>query len=120
MPAGTYYFADFAISGSSILNVTGPATIYVTGTFDVSGTVATASNLPANLKVRISSSSNAKLSGGGTYYMDLYAPNAPVLLSGGSELYGSVVGASLTDSGDAIHYDQSLGGGSGSSVTIVR
>jgi hypothetical protein len=40
----------------------------------------------------------------------IYAPNAPVTLSGNGTIYGSVIGASLLANGNpvAIHYDRNL------------
>jgi hypothetical protein len=121
MPAGTYYFRDFLMSGQSVLNVTGPVTIYVTGVMDISGQVTTAGNLPSNLKIRVTSTSQGKLSGGSSFYCDLYAPLAPLDLSGGTSFYGSIIGASLNFSGNAgIHYDVSLSSGTTNTIALVK
>jgi hypothetical protein len=39
----------------------------------------------------------------------VYAPNAPVSLTGGSHIYGSVVGGTVAESGGThFHYDRRL------------
>ena len=47
---------------------------------------------------------------GSTAYFAIYAPDHPVDLKAGSELYGSIVAASLTSSASAtVHFDAALG-----------
>ena len=42
-------------------------------------------------------------------YADVYAPNSPINLSGGSHFYGALVGSTINNSGGtAIHYDSRL------------
>jgi len=42
--------------------------------------------------------------------MTVYAPNAPVLLEGGADFYGSVLSSSFdSQSSVRVHYDRSLG-----------
>ena len=120
MPAGTYSFHDFTMSGGATLTITGPVTVYVTGKVDLSGSAQTPSSVPANFGVRVASTSNVTLSGGADFYIDLYAPQSAVTISGGAQLSGSVVGATLTQSGGAIHLDQSLMSGSGGSASLVN
>jgi hypothetical protein len=49
------------------------------------------------------------LSGGSNSYGYIYAPNAPCVLSGGGDWYGSIVVSQINDSGGSnIHYDQNL------------
>ena len=59
-------------------------------------------------------SSNAAL------YADIYAPQSNITLSGTGDIYGAVVGKSITMSGTSnIHYDLSLSGSNGA-VSLVE
>jgi Flp pilus assembly protein TadG len=121
MPAGTYCFDNFTMSGSSVLTISGPVTIYVTGAMSLSGSVATAGDLPANIKVRVASTAKVTLSGSSALYADIYAPQAPVHISGSAGIYGSAVGASLDiTGGGGVHFDESLASSQGSSVSLVQ
>ena len=51
--------------------------------------------------------------------MELYAPQSDVKLTGGSNLYGSVVANTLTISASSVHYDASATSGGGG-VTMVQ
>ena len=58
--------------------------------------------LPSNKSVELKGSSS-KVTGG------IYAPHANIILSGGAELFGAIVGNSCTMNGHAqIHYDEAL------------
>lgn len=118
LPAGNYYVQNFSVTGNAILNVTGKATIYVTGTINLTGTVTTSGNLPGNLTVIVCGNGSVSVGSNATVYMNLYAPQSAVTASGSSDFYGSIVGLTVSTSGSSsIHYDLSAnGGGSVSSV----
>ncbi|HWE98154.1 MAG TPA: pilus assembly protein TadG-related protein [Tepidisphaeraceae bacterium] len=119
MPGGNYYFKDFLMSGTSTLTITGPVTIYVTGQVNLSGSVNTPSNLPSSLKLEVASTQDVVLSGSTKFFMDVYAPQSAVTVSGTGGLFGSVVGSTLSlSAGSAIHYDTSLNSGWG--IRIVQ
>jgi len=121
MPGGTYCFQNFIMSGQSILDITGPVVIYVTGTLDLSGSVYTAQSVPSNLQIYVASTQNSTLSGSTAFYGEVYAPQSNVTISGQSGFCGSCVGASLTISGSGgVHWDESLGGTSSGGVSIVQ
>jgi len=112
LPGGNYYFHDFSTGGQTTLTFTGPATIYVTGNFNMSGQTVTAANLPRNLQIIDCGSGNLTISGGSALYADVYAPQSNITLSGSGDIYGSVLGQSVNMSGTSgIHYDLSLPGG---------
>jgi hypothetical protein len=49
------------------------------------------------------------ITGGASAYYVLNAPNAPVTIHGGSDLYGAVVATSIDDSGGVnLHFDNAL------------
>src|SRR5215471_12485987 len=117
---GTYCFSSVQITGGGSLTVQGPegctscaVHVYVTGdsSFSGNGIINTTHN-PANLRIFssfASSSQGISLTGGSEAYAAVYAPNAYVKFSGGSDFYGSAVGNGVDDIGGTnIHYDLSL------------
>ena len=110
---GTYYLNSITISGSSTITFTGPAKVYLTGNLTLSGSTNTNGNLPRNLSiVLLNPSTKLSLSGSSYIYADLYAPLSPIDISGSTQIFGSLVGKSLTISGSSsIHKDLSLKGG---------
>jgi hypothetical protein len=120
MPAGTYYFTSFNMSGQSSLAITGPVTIYVAGPVSLSGGVTTPSSTPENLKIEVTTSANVTLSGSTALYTDLYAPQSDIKITGGGGLMGAVVGQSLTLSGGGtVHMDQATSG-AGHGISLVQ
>ncbi len=115
---GTYCFSSITLSGGSTMSVSGPVTLDVTGAVDFSGgSVSNTTNLASNLQLYSSmnapTNNNAiKLSGGSAAYMAIYAPQAGLTFSGGgSNFYGAVVAAAVTNSGGVgVHYDEALEG----------
>ena len=110
MPQGTYYFNDFSLAGQSVLNLTGPTAIYVTGNMYRGGNVLVnfSSQVPANLKIFVNGGT-VNVTSGNDFYGVIYAPTSPVTIDGSADLFGAVVGRTLvlTGSGRA-HYDESL------------
>ena len=111
MPPGTYYVkGDLTVTGSAAINVTGPTVIYVMGTFDVGGGgIANLTMLPKNLTIYAMNDTAVKYSGSTSLYVNLYAPSTPITFTGTSDIYGTVIGKSLSVSGGgSIHYDEAL------------
>ncbi|MBI2360485.1 MAG: hypothetical protein HYV04_16545 [Deltaproteobacteria bacterium] len=114
LASGTYCFSSIDLSGSaSALTVTGPVRIFLTAhSLLTGGTVENATLVAENLKI-FSSVSSVKegldIAGGPLAYMAVYAPNARVVVSGSGDLYGSVVGATVSaTTGAKFHYDKRL------------
>jgi len=109
---GTYCFHNVSVSGGATLRVNGPVTINVTGTFTTSGNSLQNSTLvPANLQVVSSYTGNngVSVSGGSSTYLTIYAPGTSVSVSGDAPLFGSLVGKTLTVTGNSmLHYDVAL------------
>jgi hypothetical protein len=86
--------------------------INVTGKFtDSGGSLQNPSQIPANLQVFSSytGSNGVTVSGTSATYMSIYSPGTDVTISGGSPYYGSLVGKTLTVSGNSqIHQDLDL------------
>jgi Flp pilus assembly protein TadG len=92
LPGGKYYLDSFSLPTGKTLTFTGPAELYVNGSFSVSGTIVTHQSVPGNLKVNIVSGAGCDLSSnsGSPLYMDVYAPGSPFNL-GNRTFYGSLV-----------------------------
>ncbi len=125
IPGGNYYFNNFTRASGSVLSFTGPATIYCYGSFAMTGQTNTASNIPKNLSLVMCTGPTGALPGdvtitaGAALYANVYAPQSNVTISGGGEIYGSVLGQNVKMSGTgAIHYDLSLKGTG--AITIVK
>jgi hypothetical protein len=135
LTSGTYRVSSVNLSGSGIGTINGNVTLYVTGSVTVSGSAKIVILPGGSLTVYVSGSINisgggivnqtlnphtliiygtstctsANYSGGCALYGSIYAPRANTAISGGSSIYGSVVGGSVTISGGAtVHYDESL------------
>jgi len=83
----------------------------VGGTFaQVTGCAATCSNFDASmLQFIYSGTTEIDITGNAGAAAVFYAPNAPVVFSGTADLYGSVLGKTVNNVGNAnIHYDRRL------------
>lgn len=114
---GTYSVNSLTLSGGATLaiNPAGQVLIDIAGNngsqpFQMTGgSQVNPSGIPSHLQLIYGGSSPITLSGGGSVYAGLYAPNALVTVSGNLDWYGAVVVSTLNDSGDgAFHYDRSL------------
>ena len=105
---------------SLILSGSNPVTVNIVGTtssspFTSSGGGITNINAggaptPVNLQIMYAGTHTISLSGGTKTAAAVYAPNAPLNLSGGSSWYGSLIGSTINDSGGvSIYYDRELG-----------
>jgi hypothetical protein len=121
LPGGTYFFSDLTLRSQAVLRVTGASRIYATGGVDLSGgTVVNETGRPADLLVFVHPyplpatydppRTELTVSGHPRTAMAVYAPEADVTISGGSELFGAIVAREITLNGDTFfHYDRALG-----------
>jgi len=101
--------ANLVILGNVILNVVGSG--QATPIDFTGGSVSNASFDPTSFQVMYAGTGNVKLNGGAHTTAMVYSPNAAVSFSGNGDFYGSVVGATIDDTGGAkIHYDRRLSG----------
>ncbi len=110
MPPGTYYFNNFTLEGQSILNITGKTIIYITGDLRRAGgvTVNNNTNVADNLQF-LMTGGTADITSNNDFYGVIYAPNTDIALDGSADLFGGVVGKTLTMTGGGeAHYDESL------------
>ena len=116
---GTYTVNSFELSGGANLIVdSGPVVIHVAGNslgagvpavgFS-DGSVSNTSGVPVNLQVVYSGSHAVNLSAAMGASLVVYAPNAPLTLSGGGDFYGAIVASRIDNPGGmSLHYDRSL------------
>jgi hypothetical protein len=116
---GIYNINSLTLSGQSILHVdNGPVVINLAGAslsggnaaMDAAGGSIENPTLTAeNLQITYAGSRGLNLSGGVASYATVFAPNALVNMSGGTDFFGSIIASTVTNSGGtAIHYDSSL------------
>jgi Tfp pilus assembly protein PilX len=128
---GVYYVNSISLAGSASIQVdpcpgTGgngqppaqylPVMINIVGqgqstVLDLGGNGFVNPNFDASLiQFQYNGTGAINIHGNGASSGVIYAPNAPVTLSGNGTIYGSVIGASLLANGNpvAIHYDRNL------------
>ncbi len=119
---GKYWFSSLSITGNGQLIINGVVTIYVNGNIDVGGNgILNTSNLPPNLVIQGTQSSNVKIHGNGDFYGAVYAPDAAIEVYGNGALFGAVVGKTAKINGNGgFHYDQNLGNLGGTLMGFSR
>jgi len=96
-------------SGPVVLNVGGQG---VTNPVDLTGGTLTTLGLdPSTFQIQYAGTGGIKLEGGSAAAALVYAPGAPVTFAGGSDWYGGVVAANVTDQGGTkVHNDRKVNG----------
>jgi hypothetical protein len=73
------------------------------------GSVQNLSYKPENFEILYAGTGTLKVSGGAATATMVFAPNADIQLVGGSDFYGEILGATVSDTGGThFHYDRSL------------
>jgi type IV pilus assembly protein PilX len=103
------------IAPDPISHLYGPVTINVTGNNQTTPISLTGNGIqnptlnPADMQINYAGTSNVKIAGNSESAMVIYAPNAAVTLTGGSDFFGAILGQTVTDAGGtSIHYDRNL------------
>jgi len=150
LTAGNWKFAAVSLSNNSTLNIDGDVNLYLTGstslttnnnviinvsagsslTLYTAGTVTLGNNssinnvskVPSNLQIYsgYTGANGITLSNNGTIYAAIHAPETDVNISQNMNIYGAVVGETITlDQNVNVHYDQALQsvGGEGNFTT---
>jgi choice-of-anchor A domain-containing protein len=115
---GVYYMTDLDILGSATINCTGKVVIYLdcstdTGSPDIrinGNGIVNSSLIPSNLVLYCRDDvTNIAISGNGSFYGAIYAPQANIVLNSGA-VYGAIVGKTVTMNGatSSVHYDEAL------------
>jgi hypothetical protein len=111
IPAGVYYLNDLAIESSATLHCDGPVTLLVSGQVSLAGTIEPPDNRPANCRIRVTGDRPIAITQKHELFVDLYAPQSVVTVSGKGDVYGSIVARRLHVNGrGALHFDESLKG----------
>ncbi len=101
------------MSGSSVvtLNIASTATAPFTASGAWSNTNSTGVPTPAMFQINYGGTSAINVVGGAATAAALFAPSAPISITGGTNWYGSLVGSIVNDTNGAnIYYDTQLGG----------
>lgn len=117
--AGTYVISSISLAGNSTLTVTsGPVIVYVsctspsatTGIDLTGGTLSNSTLISTNMVFMVGSAcGNVKVTGGTNAAYAVYAPDSDATMSGGADVYGAVVGKTITNTGGSyIHRDLAL------------
>ncbi|MGI8401792.1 MAG: pilus assembly PilX family protein [Gemmatimonadaceae bacterium] len=130
LTGANYYFSRVVLSGNSTLIVNPPAgghvDVVISDLLNISGgTVTNLASTPTALGFSSCGSpavpSTWALSGGAASAFSVYAPNHPVTLSGGGEVYGAVVSSTFTISGGSkLHYDAALARQASKKLVVQR
>ena len=116
-PPTQYHFSSVTLSGGSTLTINSGGQhvdIYIDDGLTIGGGgIGNTSGLPTMLGLWACGSpvkpTKWDLSGGSTGYFSVYAPNHDVVVGGGGDLFGAVVGSTITASGGSrLHYDEAL------------
>lgn len=107
--AGTYYFSSAQIKGTMVIEPGAQVFIYTDGIWDGSGgSMVNIDGIPSNLHI-YSTGSVFNITGGSAVCAAVYAPNALITVSGGSEFYGSLLGREYDNGGGTnLHFDEAL------------
>jgi hypothetical protein len=109
LPAGVYYLNDVTVDAGGTLRCAGPVTLLVSGRVNLVGKVETHESRPAHCRLRVTGSQPVTIAHHNTLFLDCYAPQSAVDVSGRGDLFGSIVGRTLRVAGDRpLHVDESL------------
>jgi hypothetical protein len=137
LPPGRYYFSDIVGAGKLTLKVTGHTALFVDGDMLLAGDLdielgdnatldifiagdfklAGANNFdsvrrPSALRFYVGGTNDVTLTGYTAFVGNLYAPNANVILTGASFIYGSIFAGDFLAMGDtAIYFDRDINRG---------
>ena len=107
--SGTYYFSSVDLRGTMVIETGAQVFIYTDGIWDgSSGSMVNLDGLPSNLHI-YSTGSVFNITGGSAVSAAVYAPEALITITGGSEFYGSLLGREYDNGGGTnLHFDEAL------------
>ncbi len=107
--SGTYYFSSAQIKGTLVVEPGAQVFIYTDGVWDGSGgSMVNLDGVPSNLHI-YSTGSVFNITGGSAVCAAVYAPEATMTVTGGSEFYGSLIGKTYDNGGGTnLHFDEAL------------
>jgi len=121
---GSYCFSSVDLSGTSSLTTNGPVRIHLTSHSNLTGGgLINTTEKPENLMIFSSVASTTlglSIAGGSSAHVTVYAPRAKITVVGPGDLFGALVGETVTNSGAVrFHYDQKLMDNEDGNVTFV-
>lgn len=134
LPCGRFYLDDIGGTGDLTIRVTGRTALYIggdvtvtgslgvelgpegeldvfiTGTLDGTGSFGFGDPArPAATRVYVGGTGDVSLQGDSAFVGNLYAPRAPIRITGSSEVFGSLFGRRVESSGELeVHYDRAI------------
>lgn len=114
---------EISLSGSKTIDILGPTRIYLEGptansggkgvvSISGNGGFNNVSKKPGDLVIYYDGAADLDISGNGTFYGVIIAPNAKIITAGNGQIYDAVVGEIFQGNGGgnsgAIHYDKAL------------
>lgn len=112
LAAGSYCFSSITLSSNRSLVVVPPVQIFLTGVADLSGGSVVNPGPPPGLTIYSSyagGGTGVRVQGGAAARLSVYAPRANILVTGGGDLWGAMVGRTISMQGNGFfHYDEAL------------
>ncbi len=81
------------------------------------GGMINAAHVPSRCIIYSATAGWVTVAGDSDFHGAIYAPGAPVMLTGTHDYYGAVIGATVEVFGSGLHYDEALGFTAGESLT---
>lgn len=109
LPGGVYYVNDFTVDAAATLRLEGPVTVLASGQVCIYGMIETCEGRPAHLRIRSTGEKPVNIARNNALFLDLYAPQSAIQISGNGDIFGSIVGKTLRINGARnLHFDETL------------
>jgi hypothetical protein len=117
VPGGTYLIKNLSLSGTAVVNWTGPVKLYIQGTYSVKDNViiTTFENNPKNRSIYfLPTCPTATWTGTKSCVGEIYAPDTNITITGGVKIFGRIVAKSINNSSTGgMHADDAMGSAGG-------
>ncbi|PYX81928.1 MAG: hypothetical protein DMG70_17280 [Acidobacteria bacterium] len=106
-----YTMNSITFNGNATVTVNGPVLINLAGinqstvlTMTGNSSFANSTFVPSNLVINYGGTDSMAIAGGSSMYAIVSAPNAPITINGGSDIYGQIIGNTIDDQGGVNFY----------------
>jgi len=105
---GVYYIDSLKVTSNGKIEISDSTTLYIKSALTLTGQGISNSSLdPTKLTIYYRGTQEAKMTGGSQAYVEVYAPNAPVVLEGNSNFFGTFIGKTVKATGTPdIHFSE--------------
>jgi hypothetical protein len=123
-PASLYVTSDFTLNGNASIYVApgGSLKLYLGGSDNKlnGGGISNGSGVATNLSIYgLNTATSIKYAGNAQFIGTVYAPQSNIDITGTADLFGAIVGKTISTGGSStFHYDESLGGGSSKYIVV--